>query len=501
MDSLRLRSYSEVPLRTPTLRDFVTPLFRYRRVVVLSFCGILGGALLWALVSPKQYQGQMKLLIKRERVDSALVPTGNNVTEEEINSEVELLKSRDLLERVVLQCGLNLPTQRVFAIPAFSISKESKNDADHNSDRNISAAVETLENRLQVSPVRKTNLIGVTYEASDPRLAARVLDSVANEYLAKHVAVYRVPGATTFFESETQRYQKELNAAEARLNDFDEAENVVAANLEKEITIQKLADFDVSLRTSQISIDETEKRANKIEAQLAAVSSRETTQIRTSDNALLLQQLKGVLLNLELKRAELRENFKPDYRPVREVEKEIAETVAAIHSAESSPIREETTDRDPTHEWLREELAKARTELDALRARSIATARVVRVYRDRARAIDKKGTMQDNLLRDEKAAEDNYLLYMHKAEEARISDALDQKRIVNVAIAEAPTVPALPVHSQVFWTMFLGLSLASFTSVGLAFALNYVDPSMRTPDEVQLVLDMPVLVALPEERT
>jgi uncharacterized protein involved in exopolysaccharide biosynthesis len=495
MNSLRLRSNAEVPLSTPTMRDILTPLFRQRRLVVLSFFGILGGALLWALLSPKQYQAQMKLLIKRERVDNAFASASNDATEEEINSEVELLKSRDLLEKVVLQCGLDRTTQR------FSFGKELKADSERNSDRNISAAVQTLENQLQVSPVRKTNLIGVIYESSDPRLAAKVLDSVATEYLAKHVAVYRAPGASTFFESETQRYQKELNAAEARLNDFDETENVVVAKLEKEITIQKLVDFDVSLRTSQISINETEKRVKGLEAQLAAVSDRETTQIRTSDSALLLQQLKSVLLNLELKRTELLDNFKPDYRTVQEIEKEIAETVAAVHSAESAPIREETTDRDPTHEWLREELAKARTELDALRARSIATARVVRVYQDRARTIDKKGTMQDNLLRDEKAAEDNYLLYLHKAEEARISDALDQKHIVNVAIAEAPTVPALPVHSKLVWMMFLGVSLASFTSVGLAFALDYVDPSLRTPDEVQLVLDIPVLAALPEERT
>lgn len=501
MHSLRFRSYSDAPLRTPTLRDVATPLFRYRRMVVFSFLGILGCAFLWALLSPKQYRAQMKLLMKRERVDDALVPKSNDVSEEEINSEVELLKSRDLMEKVVLQCGLHRTTQRVFGLRAFSLGKGSKADLEGSSDREISSAVQVLENRLQVSPVRKTNLIAVTYEASDPRLAAKVLDSVANEYLAKHVAVYRAPGASAFFESETQRYQKELNAAEARLNEFDEAENVVAAKLEKEITVHKLADFDVSLRSSQISIDETERRVKGIETQLATVPSRATAQIRSSDNPLLLQQLKGVLLNLELKRTELLENFKPDYRPVQEVENEIAKTVAAIHSAEISPIREETTDRDPTHEWLREELAKARTELAALRARSIATARVVRIYQDRARTIDKRGTMQDNLLRDEKVAEDNYLLYMHKAEEARISDALDQKRIVNVAIAEAPTVPALPVHAQALWVVVLGFLLASLTSVTLAFALAYLDPSLQTPDDVQLVLDMPVLAALPEENT
>jgi uncharacterized protein involved in exopolysaccharide biosynthesis len=496
MDSSRLQRYSETTHRLPTLRDILSPLFRRRLLVMLSFFGILGGALLWALLSPRQYRAQMKLLMKRERVDTSLAPTSNDVTEEEINSEVELLKGRDLLEKVVLHCGLDRTRQRIFGILPNS---EWHRDSQLSDDQKIAAAVQALESRLQVSPLKKTRLIAITYEASDPRLAAAVLDSVANEYLAKHVAVYRVPGASTFFENEAQRYQKELNAAEARLNDFDEAENVISAKLEKEIVLQKLADFSVSLRTSQISIDETDKRIKRIEIQLAAVPSRQTTQIRISDNSVLLQQLKSVLLSLELKRTELLDSFKPDYRPVQEIEKQIAATVIAIHSAESAPVREETTDRDPTHELLREELAKARTELDALRARAVATARVVGIYEDRARTIDKKGTLQDNLVRDAKTAEDNYLLYTHKTEEARISDALDQKRIVNVAIAEEPTVPALPVHSQVLGAMLLGGLLASFTSVGLAFALDYLDPLLRTPDEVQLVLDMPVLAALPEE--
>ena len=58
---------------------------------------------------------------------------------------------------------------------------------------------------------------------------------------------------------------------------------------------------------------------------------------------------------------------------------------------------------------------------------------------------------QDDLVRDVKTAEDNYLLYLRKREEARISDALDSKRIVNVSIAEAATVPALPTFGSAGW--------------------------------------------------
>ncbi len=112
----------------------------------------------------------MKLLMKRKRIDNALVPSkGNEVTEEEINSEVELLKGRDLMERVVLQCGLDRLKQGLFGLQ--NPFPKSEDSPERGRDRRISTAVQVLEKRLQVSPVRKTNFIGVIYEASDPRLA------------------------------------------------------------------------------------------------------------------------------------------------------------------------------------------------------------------------------------------------------------------------------------------------------------------------------------------
>ncbi len=137
-------------------------------------------------------------------------------------------------------------------------------------------------------------------------------------------------GASSFFESESVRYKEQLSDAETRLNDFNESENVVAPQLDKEITVQVLADFDASLRTPQLAIDETEKRIGRIQEQLATVPPRETAQIRTSDNHLLLQQLKSTLLNLELKRTQLLVNLQSEYRFVQEVEKEITVTIAAI---------------------------------------------------------------------------------------------------------------------------------------------------------------------------
>ncbi len=79
--------------------------------------------------------------------------------------------------------------------------------------------------------------------------------------------------------------------------------------------------------------------------------------------------MKTHLLELQLKRTELLTRFEPSYRLVQEVEQEIAETRASIAAEALTPVRDETTDKDPNYEWARMELEKAQVQADGLRAR------------------------------------------------------------------------------------------------------------------------------------
>jgi uncharacterized protein involved in exopolysaccharide biosynthesis len=475
-----------------SLRDSIAPLFRHRRLVVVSFAGIFLGSGLATFLLPRQYEAEMKILIRRERVDpvvtadkTALVESHPEVSEEQLQSEVELLKSRDLLEQVVRTCRLD------------SI-REQATAEEPDAQARLARAVRTLENTLQADPIKKTNLISATYKSRDPVRAAQVLNTLAALYLEKHVAVHRLPGAFDFFQKQMERSRNDLAETEAHLTNFDQEAGMVSPELEKEIALRRMSDFDAALQQTQADIAETAERISALEAQMTAISPRITTQERTSDNPSLLAQLKSTLLTLELKHTDLLGKFAADYPPVQQVEKEIAQTQAAIANAEKAPIHEQTTDRDPTYAWIREELAKNRTQLTALRARRAALVPVVGVYRAKARSLEEKGAAQQDLVRATKAAEEDYLLYQQKQEEARISDALDRNRIVNVAIAEAATVPALPVGSP-WLTLLAGGALATLVSVGSAFGADYLDPSFRAPHELRNALHLPVLAAIPHE--
>ena len=94
-----------------TPRDLLTIAFRHQRLVVLSFIGILSGAILAGVMQPNRYDAEMKILVKRDRVDPIVTPQATGlaqataeVTESELNSEVELLKSRKLFSLRLSVC-------------------------------------------------------------------------------------------------------------------------------------------------------------------------------------------------------------------------------------------------------------------------------------------------------------------------------------------------------------------------------------------------------------
>jgi uncharacterized protein involved in exopolysaccharide biosynthesis len=245
-------------------------------------------------------------------------------------------------------------------------------------------------------------------------------------------------------------------------------------------------------------MSETEHRVQELRSQLAKLPERTTTQIRTADNPELLRALKASLLDLELKKTQLLTKFEPNTRQVQEVERQILQTKAAIAAERLTPVHDETTDQNANYEWARAEFQKAQVQMKGLEAREAATSAHLAGYRTLTRQLGEDAILQDDLTSSEKAAQENYLLYVKKREEARMGDALDEGGIVNVAIAEQPVVPALPVWPAGA-VVLVGFVVALASGTAAAFTADYLDPALRTPEDVLACLEIPVLASLPEE--
>jgi len=348
--------------------------------------------------------------------------------------------------------------------------------------------------------MKHTNLVHVSYRSSDRAESLQVLGALMRLYLAKHTEVHRAAGQSHFFDEQATHYGEVLQTSEQNMASYERDAGVVSAATERDLVLQKLTDFEASQEQTRTAIAEAELRINTLEKKLASTPGRETTAVKVSDNPFLLEQLKSTLMNLQLKRTELLTKFQPQYRLVTEVEQQIADTKAAVAAEEFKPVREETTDRQPTHTWVDTELAKTQVELNGLRGRSTANEAIIGRYRTIAQDLGEQVIRQGALVRTAKIAEDNYVLYQRKLEENRIGDALDQHGILNVMVAEAPMVPALPLLP--IWLIGLAAVTAAGTAgTGCAFVADHLDPAFRTPDEVAWGLGVTVLASLPRNNS
>jgi uncharacterized protein involved in exopolysaccharide biosynthesis len=485
-----------------SLREVVAPLFRRKRLLLVTFLSVVALALVFSQVMPAPYKAHMSVLVKRDRLDPLVSPgatlqtvTGTpDITEEETNSEVELLQSHDVLQQVVLASGLNKPGKKTFfgSIISAVISAVTPRQTDAEKTEH---AVAKLAKKLKVETSTKSNVIDVTYSSKDPQQAYDVMHALAALYMQKHLDVLRPAGAGDFFSAEADKYKAALEDAENRLRDFSHSAGLSAPDVERTDLAQQVALTTGQLTTARQAVAADEEHVRSDRAQLKDIPERTTTLQSTGPADKLIQDLTTQLVVAQTKRTQLALKYDDQYPLVKEADQEIALTKEAIAQAESRKYLTETTDKDLTHEAVRQDLAKTEADLAAQRAGVIALQSGLQNMQTQMVNLDQKALQQQDLQREVKINEDSYLLYQQKREEARTSDALDKTRIANVAIADPPALPVLPIYGFGLF-LFIALAGSAVLSIGSVYIVDYLDRSFHTPAQVMEVLDIPVVVAM-----
>lgn len=478
-----------------SLRDGASALFRRRGLVLFTFLAVVLGTAVVTYLLPSKYESRTKILVKNQRLDVAITPeaTGgapvgvdSEVSENQINSEIELLTSRDLLTQVAQE------TDSGHAGPS-SFWKKPIPEAER-----IEKAANDLAKELVIAPVRKANVISISYSANSPELAAAVLKKLGDLYLEKHLKLHHPTGASDFFKDKADQYETQLQDSEKQLTNFQQDNNLVVLAQQKDLTLQKTAEAKAKLLESEAAVNEATNRIKRIEQQLAATPKRIVTQSKSIPAQYSAERLNTMMVELQNRRTQLLTKFRPDDRLVREVDEQIRTTREALAKAESQTATEQATDLNPLRQTLETEYSRARLEQTSAQARRDTLAVQLREYLSSLRKLEGDTTKHNDLQRQVKEAEDNYQLYAKKREEARIADELDRQKITNVSIAEAPAVPRIPSSPNRPLNLVLGVFVAAFLSLGTVFSAEMLGNTINTPRQLEALTGATVLATVPE---
>jgi uncharacterized protein involved in exopolysaccharide biosynthesis len=486
-----------------TLKQFLAIGFRHRALLRSAFLWSTLAALLVVYFYGVTWESDFEILVKHDRVAPAVTPDSNprpqlptdaSATTIDITNESQILQSEDLLRKVVDHCPMLLYGEPKFYTPY--LVKLTGLIPGYNESR-YPKALAKLASAVSPNVISSTGLMQIQYTSNDPVQSTCVTNNLTKYYMQKHLEVNRLPKVFDFFAQQTEEAHKKLLNAEAAMLNFAKTQDAVAATNQVSIAVDKGSQFEADLHTAQKNLKATQQRLGELRVLKASLPQRQQTQIRKLDNAALLANLKQTLNSLELERTTLVTKYDPSYRLVQEVDTKIAQTRDAIAREDKLPLTDNSTDQNPVYEWADSQIAAAQADLATYQAQVSADSTIVKAYHDQALSYDQKGITQDDLAREVKAAESNYLLYLSKREQARIQDMLDERRVLNVVLAEPPTSPEQMLYSPVL-LVFLALLFGAFIAAGAALIADYLDPSFRTPDEVREFLEIPVFASIPE---
>jgi uncharacterized protein involved in exopolysaccharide biosynthesis len=206
--------------------------------------------------------------------------------------------------------------------------------------------------------------------------------------------------------------------------------------------------------------------------------------------------IRNRLTQLELERQSLLQRYLPKDRLVVDKEREITELKKQLQEAERTTVGSENITLNAVHQRILNELLAARVQLQALREKRISEADQVASYSALAADKKKKSYEYDRLQQIVNTKKEALALYKKRAEEARISDAMDEQKFSNVVILDRASLPLPPAgFSTPLWLLIIGF-FATAVSVGAAFVMNYFDPTVQDEAYVEEEFGLPVLATI-----
>jgi uncharacterized protein involved in exopolysaccharide biosynthesis len=462
-------------------RRILYVLFKHKLMICVMFVSLIVPMFLYLLFRPTEYTAEAKVLLNPNREILNISPTGGQrsvsmtLSSEAINTEIQIIKSPELAERLVADMD--------------------RASGKNRSEEEIRRAARNIRGLLEVFPVRATNLIKISLTSPHNQWAVSVVNRAAELYLVQQLKVRKPQGIEEFYDEQEKKLRAGLLDAEAALKAFQDKEKIIDAPQEVLADLSALQSFERNLKDTDSLIRETEQKITILDDQLkqqkATISSSQSITVNP-----VYQQIRTKLTQLELEKDSLLQRYTADDRLVKDKQTEIEELKRKLETVKETSVGSESISLNDVHRRILNELLQARVQLRGLNEKKVNLTRQVESYSAAAADKKRKGFDYDRLLRDVTAKKENLDLYKKRAEEARISDAMDERKFGNAYILERASLPLQRAGYSPFVLMLVTIIGSMGIAVAAAFGMEYLNKTLRNESDIEEQIGLPVLATI-----
>jgi len=466
-------------------RKYFAILSRHRWLILstTTACGVL--ALLFTLLQTPMYQASATIQIKREAANLLGVIGLEGVDagrgNEFYQTQYELLKSRALAERVATSIdateikGLVKASVSSWAQIRNIFSEGVHADEPGNLAAQQQKAVGLVMAGLSITPVRSSSLVRVSFDSADPRVAEKVSNRVAENYVTVNWERTRdaTAHARRFLEDRLQELKAELERSEKELIAYAEEQQIITTGQDRTLSSTNLGAANSALVQAN---DELLKRQMLWE-QAQGAQSLGLPQILENGT---IQGLRAQRATLQADYQDKILRFKPDFpemRHLRARRDELDRQIAAEVSLVKESLKSHFEAARKGQQSLSQSVEKLKAEVMDFQNRSIQ-------YNILKRAVDKNVTLYDGLLQ--------------RYKELGVAGGIDANNLANnVSIVDRAQIPGAPYKPNLTMNVAMALAFGFLLGGAAAFARELFNDSFKTPEELEESLGLPVLGVIP----
>jgi capsular exopolysaccharide synthesis family protein len=480
-----------------SLRDFYIILFRQKWKIIFFFLAVMLLTALATFLLPEIYQSDASLIIRLGRESVSLDPTATTgqivnvgqARENEIKTELEILKSRDLAEKIVnalgyqaILAGKFLPGQSTQSSQSVGLAGPSSADTAWERDK----ALGNLMKNLAVDNQKNSNLIAVAYQAESPDLAQAVVAKLIDVFLEKHINVHRTPGSHDFFQLQTEQSNTKLVQTENALKELKNKTGIGSVTEQRTILLKRIGELQGGIEATVSNLAASKSKVQTMGKTLAGLPKNLLRSKFTGYSGNPMDYLQQRLLELQIKEKDLRATMTENSRPVQDIRQQIAE-VQALMQQEGA-----THNQVASLALLNEKanVAELQSKVGAMRGELVSA-------QNELGKINEAEVKIGQLEREIETQRTNYRNYADKLSQTRIDRALEMEKISNISVVQAASYPVKPIWPRKATNLALGSLLGLLGGLGLAFLAEQMDHSFKTPGEVEVSLQLPVLATIP----
>ncbi|HEY3277349.1 MAG TPA: polysaccharide biosynthesis tyrosine autokinase [Syntrophorhabdaceae bacterium] len=459
--------------------DYLRVLYKWRKQAIIFLAAIVFTVTVASFLMTPIYKGSTRILIEREapkvlNMQDVMPISLDAVSTDFYQTQYKILQSRTVALRVV-------KTLNLAANPLFNTTKFPKGREPDKRTLDLILA-ERLLKRYKVQPIRNSRLVDLSFESPSPQFAADVTNAIAQSFIvnAMESKTNTSQEAKEFLTKQIEDQRRQLEESEQALQNYKEKYGIVQLTQvpgQKEsenIAMQRLTGLTSNLIQAQTVRLETEARYREVKDLLDKGASYEA--IPPISNNYLIQQLKVQEAQFEAQMSEFSQKFGEKHPKMIQLKKELDGVRQKIKTEAQQVIIS-----------LKNEYQIARAKEDSARG-------AMNAQKAEAQKLSEHGIQYGVLSREVEKNRELYENLLKRLKETSVVRELGTTNISIVDYAELPRVPERPKKAQYILLSFL---VGVFLSVGLAFFLEYLDNTVKVPQDIETIMDIPCVALIP----